>query len=208
MENLTKENKTVSQDPSFFIFVFCPSDFSNFFQNMQEVQKWKEKSQKLEKVRTHITIFFIHYLFLCQDFEKQCQKNENLKNRVAEFENQEPKVSKHMRKNICCFFSQTLEERLTKWSKLKNQISDDLKETDGIDFTKKDEKEQKNALDFYSSCQTVSEKSFKKMKKINENLDKIVSKIKPLVIPDESQWKKYRTRFQEVCLTWKLFGTE
>ena len=53
---------------------------------MQEIKKWKEKSQKLEQVRTRLALFIFIFLFLvCQDFE-------NLKNRIEEFENQKPKV--------------------------------------------------------------------------------------------------------------------
>ena len=83
---------------------------------------------------------------------------------------------------------------MKKISDLENTINIELKEVDEIDFRKKDDKEQKEFLDFYSSCETVSQKSIKKMNEIDKNLNKIVSRIKPLVIRDENEWKNWTGR--------------
>ena len=90
-------------------------------------------------------------------------------------------------------------------SELEDLIGVDLKEIDGIDFTEKDEKENKQCLDFYTSCQTMSENSSKKMNDISDGFDKIVAKIKPLLIPDENEWKTWTARdFQKFVFFVKL----
>ena len=94
-----------------------------------------------------------------------------------------------------------MEDRLRKITELEDSIGVELKEADETDFIKKGEKEQKEALDFYNSCKTMSENSSKKMNEICENLVTVVSKIKPLVIPDESQWRKWTPRdFQKFVI--------
>ena len=87
-----------------------------------------------------------------------------------------------------------MQDCFKKISELEDSIDVELKEIDSIDFTKKDEKEQKMSLDVYESCQIMSEKSCKKMNDITGNLNKLVSKIKPLVIPDEGQWNNWTGR--------------
>ena len=67
----------------------------------------------------------------------------------------------------------------------------DFKSRDLLKFEENDEKEQKNILKFYQNCETMSEKSSKNMKKICEEFDILIPKIKFMIFPDESKWKSW-----------------
>ena len=93
-----------------------------------------------------------------------------------------------------------MEQRLEKISNLQDKIGVDLKEADDTDFTKKDEKEQKKYYHNYKNYQTLSKNSLEKMKKIDNEIENITSKIKSLVVPDTDQWEKWTGRDLKKCV--------
>ena len=82
-------------------------------------------------------------------------------------------------------------DRFKKISTLENEIFTELKEIDKVDFAKKKPHEQKNCYHSYETCKNLSKKSSKNMNQICEQLTNLVSKIKPFVIPNERNWKKW-----------------
>ena len=84
-----------------------------------------------------------------------------------------------------------MKECLTRISELQDQIDSDLKK---VHISEEDEKEGTRLFYFYENCQKLSENSSKKMKKIDDDLRKLVSKIKSSVFPDESNWREWNSK--------------
>ena len=65
-----------------------------------------------------------------------------------------------------------------------------------------DEKDEENLLEYYQKCASLSGETTEKMKKIDEEFEKLVLKIKQNVYPDEKKWKSWTGKhFRKfVCL--------
>ena len=66
-----------------------------------------------------------------------------------------------------------------------------MKEIDSIDFTTKDEKEQKQCFDICTESQKITERTSTKIDQIRDQLDSLSIKMKPLILPDELKWKNW-----------------
>ena len=90
---------------------------------------------------------------------------------------------------------------------MQTKLLTELEKIQNFDFTKKfnDGKERKNQFDFYQKSKKFNEKNAMKQYKIDVSLEKIVTKMKTLLICDESKWKSWKPKdFQKFVLRKKI----